>query len=101
MDDVDDKGPCYEAPVTGDAERARRAARRLGVAVLDLWDGAAAMLAGRGWLCGPGKGPTVPSVPPTVGSTPSLTRDGDDSDDVDNGGPRYEAPVDGDAALVH
>ena len=40
---------------------------RLGLAVLDRWEGAAATLARRGWPCRPGEGQAMPSVLLTLG----------------------------------
>ena len=61
-DNADDGGPRYEAPVAGDAARARRVVRQLGVVVLDRWEGTAATTAGRGRPCGPGEGLAVPGA---------------------------------------
>ena len=69
----------------------------LGVMMLDRCEGSAATSAGRGWPCGSREEPAVPFLS-TVGSVPLLARGGDDADNVDNGGPLYEAPLDGDSA---
>ena len=89
-DDVNDGGPHYQASVVGDAARACRVARQLGVVVLVCRELATATLTGREQPCGPGEGPAVPSVPLTVGSAPLLGCAGDDVDYVNDGGPALQ-----------
>ena len=72
--------------------------RHGGLAVLDRWEGAASTSAGRGWPCGPGEGPAMPSMPSMVGSAPSSAHGGDDADNVNDRGPCHEGPMAEDAA---